>query len=604
LAAAWTDGCILYAATSLVIAALALVRARLALEPALLVLGAAYGVGCLRYCGGRTLGKLLWGLAVVRTDGDDAGWARVSVREGLGKWLVVGLAPCLVGRSLLQAGWVPTLYDFVAVLPLMLLTLLYYAWARQAWYDQLAGTMVAVRPPMAAVTGRALVLLLGVGTVGAAVKLIERTALGRVPSRTMLYYGMGSTKPYREVLERTTTAPKEYIFDLFGRCDVVVLCERAHSEATQWEFIFDLVQDPRFGERIGHVFTELGQTGMQAYLDEFMATDGLSEPEVNERVLHLMRHWSVWPSWQRVNFPTYLKRLYALNQSLPLACRIRHHFTDQAVDWPNLTRENMPAHWQKLQHRDQQMAQVITDELARLDRMANRPVKGLVVMNYRHAFDLTGGSPQAPRYNTYEYLRDALKNRLANVRINEDLFWPVAGGLWNDAFERLGNRPAGFDLAGTPFGQEPFDLFPWSPSLRGRLRYQDVFTGVVFVNPPAAQYFLEGIPGYYRGWEEEIRRRAALVGPDWERKVEEEIRREEAGQVPVRTPHVVFAIESWVASACVWFCGVGWGLGLVAPVFRRRAGAPVHTREIARTSTLVAAMTGVLLLTTRIGRCW
>ena len=144
---------------------------------------------------------------------------------------------------------------------------------------------------------------------------------------------------------------------------MVVLCERAHSEATQWDFIFDLVRDPRFGQRVGHVFTELGQVGMQSYLDEFMATEGLSDAEVNERVLHIMRHWAVWPCWNRVNFPEFLKHLYALNQSLPPARRIQHHFTDVAVDWSNLTQNKLPAHWRNLGHRDEKLARVVIAEM-------------------------------------------------------------------------------------------------------------------------------------------------------------------------------------------------------------------------------------------------
>jgi hypothetical protein len=114
------------------------------------------------------------------------------------------------------------------------------------------------------------------------------------------------------------------VLGLFDRYDLVVLCEREHSEATQWDFIYDVVSNPRFGQQVGQVFTELGQTGMQSCLDEFMATDGLSGREVNERVLYIMRTWAVWPRWSRVNSPTYLMRLYALNQPLPPAgCRAR-----------------------------------------------------------------------------------------------------------------------------------------------------------------------------------------------------------------------------------------------------------------------------------------
>ena len=115
--------------------------------------------------------------------------------------------------------------------------------------------------------------------------------------------------------------------------------------------------------------------------------------------------------------------------------------------------------------------------------------------------DLTGGSADVALSNCCEFLGRARPGRVANVRLNEDPFWPAAGGTWNDAFAQTGNRPAGFDLAGSPFGEDPFDLFPFSPAVRGRLKYRDVFTGFVFLNPSSAQYGLEGIPGYCRGGE-------------------------------------------------------------------------------------------------------
>lgn len=373
LGAAWVDLFLLYAAASLLIEGTGLLRVRLALEPTLLALGIVYGVACLHQ-GGRTLGKLLFGIAVAAPSSTRLSWERIFVREAVGKWFILGAVPGIVGRLLLSTAWVPTAYDLLAVIPLILATVVHYAFCRRTWYDQLAGTAVIRRPASGWMPRRAFAVLLGVAVLGAGVKVMDQVWLSRFPSRTLLYYGMGSSQPYVDFLKQTVVLPKDYIFGLFERYDVVVLCERAHPEVTQWDFIFDLVSDPRFSQKVGHVFTELGQTGMQPYLDTFMATDGLSNQEVDERVLHIMRNWSVWPTWNRVNFPTYLKRLYALNQSLPAEQRIQHHFTDIAVDWPNLTREKIPDHWRALWNRDEKMAQVVIAGMERLDEAgANRP---------------------------------------------------------------------------------------------------------------------------------------------------------------------------------------------------------------------------------------
>jgi uncharacterized RDD family membrane protein YckC len=573
VAAAWVDVFVCYAASSLVTAMAALAGIRLALEPTMLLLGMLSGVVSLGRWGGRTPGKALWGLAVASRGGGTAGWRQVWLREGFGKWVILGWVPGIIGRLLLKDGWVPSAYDLIAVVAVLLPTLICGLMFRTTWYDRMAGTSVVRRPAPAMANRYALSVLTAAAVAGAGVVCAEWAGTGRLHSRALLYWGMSSSREHQDFLKRVSTSPRDYIFNLFERYDVVVLSERDHAEMTQWDFIFDLVKDPRFSERVGHVFTELGQAGMQAHLDAFMEAKGLSAAEVDERVLGVVRNWSVWPRWQKVNFPTYLRRLYALNQSLPPARRIHHHLTDLAVDWPHLTARQMPEHWRAAGRRDERMAQVIVEAIAQLEEGGRGRARSLVVMNYRHAFDLTGGRVEARPVNCYEYLRRALPGRVANVRINEDILWPAAGGSWKRAFAGNGNAPVGFDLAGSPFGPDPFDLFPFNPTVRGRLTYQDVFTGFVFVNPETDQYNLEGVPGYYRGWEGEMRRRAALFGADMVKTVDQEIALERQGRVPTRTRPLLFTVERWVAGATGLVFVPGLVLGLGAYGFRRRIQA-------------------------------
>lgn len=52
--------------------------------------------------------------------------------------------------------------------------------------------------------------------------------------------------------------PKEYIFKLFEKSDIVVLGERDHRDTVQYDLIHDILADPRFAEQVGHVYTEIG----------------------------------------------------------------------------------------------------------------------------------------------------------------------------------------------------------------------------------------------------------------------------------------------------------------------------------------------------------
>ena len=592
LAAAWIDAFVIYALCALPITLAAIVHIRIALEPLFVVIGMAYGATLLARSG-QTVGKTLMGIAVLPRTGGALSLRQALLREMLGKWGIVFVMPVVLGRILVGRAWVPTLYDLLAVLLALLFLRVYYLIAKRAWYDQLAGTEVIRAPSEYGKVKLAAVALAGAALLGPGTKGAEFALRGWIPCRLALYRSMRSTGPYVAFLRPGQAAPVDYVIGLFDRYDVVVLCERMHPEGSQWNFIYDIVRDPRFIDRVGHVFTEYGGVEMQPYLDCMMAADGLSAGEVHDRIVQIMRNWPVWPIWHNTNFYDYLTRLYALNQSLPAAQRIHHHFTDRSAPWSGIvTKGQYIAYRRSLVDRDRKMAQCVIDQMGRLAKSGSTPPKCLVVMNYRHAFDLTNRSPHAPRRNTYEYLKDAFGDRAANVLLNYWLFSPQVGGVWDAAFEETGNRPAGFDFKGSPFGGEPFDLFPFWPTLKGELRYRDVFTGFAFVNPLDSQYTEVGVPGLYKGFEKEVLRRAGLVSDDsylgsaasaleiWalrqvglvdvenRREVELMIGLEEEGKVPLKEP--LEAMSSLVELPLLGLFGVGLLIGLAAFAMRGR----------------------------------
>ncbi len=563
IGAAWIDLFVVYAVVSFVLALSPLLGLRLALEPLFVLSAALYGSVFLCWQAA-TPGKALLGLVLESTSGERAGVARVLGREVVGKWLLSVVVPVGVGRALLKNGWVPTIFDLV-VAGLVLFPLLVYSLvAKRPWYDSLAGTVVRRAPanvsfPKLAAASLLIAFVLGWGSKG-----LEYAVRGLLPCRLALHQSMRSPKPYVRFLQQKPSAPVDYVLGLFDRYDVVVLCERMHAEAPQWDFIFDVVKDPRFADRVGQVFTELGNSRMQPALDALMAADGLSPPEVQSRVLELMRNWSVWPAWNNVNFYTYLNRLYALNQSLPPAKRIIHHFTDVPADWGQLTAETMPGHWRSMADRDEAMARRVIEGMKRLAGSGGKPAKCLVVMNYRHAFDLTGRRQDTARRNTFEFIKDAFQDRVANVLLNTSVIFigPIAGGLWDAAFQATGNRPVGFDFAGTPFGEDCFDLFLFAPPIQARFRYRDVFNGFVFTHPLKDQYTETGIPGYFAGIDREMRRRAALVGKDYAIEIEHMIQQEQQGHVKVKEPPLYFRVETRAELALLGIATFGFLIGL------------------------------------------
>jgi len=238
-----------------------------------------------------------------------------------------------------------------------------------------------------------------------------------------------------------------------------------------------------------------------------------------------------------------------------------------SVNWSELTTvEDYQAYRSSLGNRDEQMAQSVIGKMFRLSESGSTPSKCLVVMNYRHGFDLTGRSPEVKRINTYEFLKDTFGNRAANVLLNARIIIsvPIAGGLWDLAFEETGNRPAGFDFEGSPFGKDPFDMFPFNPTVKGKLKYQDVFTGLVYAHPLDDQYLQKGIPGYFDGFEEEVLRRARLVSEDYSRAIEYLIYREKSGHVALKSELPGHEIETLLELCLLSLNGVGLLIGVVA----------------------------------------
>jgi hypothetical protein len=145
-------------------------------------------------------------------------------------------------------------------------------------------------------------------------------------------------------------------------------------------------------------------------------------------------------------------------------------------------------------------------------------------MNYRHAFghiSVTRGGRTKRWTNVGGFLMDAYPQRVANVMLNsfrmlmgstdqQAITTALQDGKWDAAFAAAGNRAVGFDLAHTPFGNDPFDYFP----LETGLTYQDAFTGFVFYKPLNDHKMALGIPELFDdSFTGEVARRFRIMEP-------------------------------------------------------------------------------------------
>jgi hypothetical protein len=361
-----------------------------------------------------------------------------------------------------------------------------------------------------------------------AITLVAATgSMGADPEPvTTVFYDPNEVRPYVSYLKDHAKPPVDYVLKLFESYDLVILAERTHPETTQWDFIRDLTADPRFIEQVGHVFTEYGSVSQQQSLEQLMATRDLGEEEVGRRVIAILRNFPIHPhGWHNNNFFDYLKNLYELNQSLAVDERIKLFFSDVSWQWQGKTKEDHDLFWKtQIPKRDQIMANRIASKFREILASDSKRKKALVIMNTRHAYR-TGGKSIADYLfgnSTAECLFREFPKTTANVMLNTKAAYfkgvsersmtsvPIQDGKWDAAFWILGDPPSGYDFKDSPFGKDRFDLHS-AFTLLGDLKYEDVFTGMIFYQPLGSHLVASDIPGYYdEEFKETVLRRAKL----------------------------------------------------------------------------------------------
>lgn len=310
---------------------------------------------------------------------------------------------------------------------------------------------------------------------------------------------------YVKFLKNRNQSPVDYVMSLFDQYDIVILCERVHTEMTQYDFIHDIISDKRFSEQVGHIFTEAGSSSIQPDIKSFLMDTTLDEKASEERLLHICRNFSSFPHRELTNYYELLKKVHQLNKNLSADRRIHIYPSGMPFTWDGMTAAKYREFSEGLRERDKIMADQIADKFDTIFNSPGSRKKALVIMNYRHAFPhlkIAIGKRTREFENVGGFLMTYYPKMVANVMINSVRILmgstdnkiemtALQDGKWDAAFAVLGNPDIGFDFAGSPFGYDSFDYFP----VPSKLRYRDVFTGFVFHRPLEEHKMSEGIPG-------------------------------------------------------------------------------------------------------------
>jgi len=330
---------------------------------------------------------------------------------------------------------------------------------------------------------------------------------------------------YVQFLETQKQTPVDYIMGLFGKYDMVVLCERAHPETTQYDMLVALAGDRRFQQEVGHIFTECGSVTLRPAVEELLTNDTLSDEQTRQKLRAIYRNFDFMVVWDKTNSYDFLRRIAQLNRTLAKESRVHIWPCDIESDWSKITKDNYGQVQQQLGRRDKIMADNIAVKFNELQKSPGSQKKALVIMNYRHAFThfhLERGGKVKDIRNTAGFLMAAFPGQVANVMINGtglligDRNNPagataIQNGKWDAAFAVAGNPDRGFDFKGSPFGRDPFDYFPFPIPVT--YTYQDVFTGFVFYKPLSEHRMSFGVPDIFdASFAAELVRRCQITG--------------------------------------------------------------------------------------------
>ncbi len=291
--------------------------------------------------------------------------------------------------------------------------------------------------------------------------------------------------------------PVEYVFRLFEGADIVIIGERDHRDVTQYELITTLLADPRFAERVGYVYTEVGVTNMTQRANELVKDTYQSDEDFRKTLLSYLRDEDYSFCWEKTNRSVFLDSLYCINNRLPASTKITLGLTDPEFDWY----ETMSPEYYRQWYYDYAMLypdktpeeqcvrdRIMAENFSRLYRR-QKPIDGsrkaLVITNHPHAVN--------DDYSKNEGYRIKQEFGADNVKI-VCLNWYVMSnssdypsllfdeGRWDAAFELIGCRPVAFDIKGNPFGQaiyhntwRPFSGKSWETFADGIIYYKPFY---------------------------------------------------------------------------------------------------------------------------------
>jgi hypothetical protein len=233
------------------------------------------------------------------------------------------------------------------------------------------------------------------------------------------------------------------ILAAFDKYEVVAI-PQGHGMQDLNNFIFSLVRNPAFSEKVNDIEVEFGNSLYQPTLDRYIAGENISFSEV-QRV------------WRKMGQPAsgasgfveqFFPLVRALNQKLPPDRRLRVLAGDSPVDWDQI---KSAADVIRLVHRDESIASVMEKEVLSKHR------KALMLFGAFHTLHNTPGSAVSLYEKDYPNLTFVISELgifdtdLASLHDSKFVSWPIpavarAKGTWLGALDLAHFIPPGIRI--------------------------------------------------------------------------------------------------------------------------------------------------------------
>ena len=304
---------------------------------------------------------------------------------------------------------------------------------------------------------------------------------------------------------------KDYILQKFQDHDIVILCERHHSDLTQYELIKEILTDDYFKKNVKNLFTEIGIINLNPEINNFLQTRGLDSIYVEKKLSEFQLNASFWAIWENYNYHFLLRTIYDINNTSDN--QISYFPSDVEFDWSKV--KDSTDYYREMEidtePRDSLMAYNIINQYEKIKSKGNK--KALIIMNYRHAFKIHTVSKGILNKNTAKYLFDYFGDRATNILISRAIFIKkdtdykyslIQNGKWDATFKYLDIENIGFDFDNTIFGNDNLDMW----EIKSKHKYENVFDGFVFYKPIEEYNLVSGFDGLIpKDSEEEFFRR-------------------------------------------------------------------------------------------------